>query len=563
MGRILDKLGIYGFSDEDETAVLASLLTGDPILLIGAHGTAKTALGVAIGSAFRELSKKRGDDKHFDFQAYDCSKINFEDIIGIPNPKSLSSGEMDYIATPMTAWGKELLILDEFNRQSPERQNNIFELVRSRRLCGKPTGTKWVIACMNPHGMAGTEVLDEALVDRMSFFIYVKSFQEIDDFAKDTIIHHKGPDDAPALENWTSIKGEFDTSDDSINETLAECGQELTDILEEAGKTYNQLNEEVGEAYGYFIAKFFIALDEEMKSKEKWKVELSGRRAGLVKRALLSFRAIDLALSRRFPTRSCFDLKDCFKNVMRRTIPVGVSQAATSGVPGDALVSMYANIDRLNAFFTAEDPESAITSLDILYELLTTNSIERKLYILLNNIDDEIAKNQIWKEIIESVNRDREDKSFRNRLLVSIVAHIMTIRPDCIPKNMQSHIISVYKDSIDIFKSKSYEFKVTGNLANFHGEILEHIMSFENPFAMLQAKVMWATFASTTGDARITARDVHEQKKEINVMCESLGEMIKDQSIKEPNTSNSIENTANKVEDAREPVPSNSSNPIF
>ena len=39
---ILSKLGIYGWKEEDENLLLASLLTGDPLLLIGNHGCAKT-----------------------------------------------------------------------------------------------------------------------------------------------------------------------------------------------------------------------------------------------------------------------------------------------------------------------------------------------------------------------------------------------------------------------------------------------------------------------------------------------------------------------------------------
>lgn len=35
---ILNQLGIFGWSERDENLVLASLLTGDPLLLIGNHG---------------------------------------------------------------------------------------------------------------------------------------------------------------------------------------------------------------------------------------------------------------------------------------------------------------------------------------------------------------------------------------------------------------------------------------------------------------------------------------------------------------------------------------------
>ena len=35
---ILEQLGIFGWKEADENLVLASLLTGDPLLLIGNHG---------------------------------------------------------------------------------------------------------------------------------------------------------------------------------------------------------------------------------------------------------------------------------------------------------------------------------------------------------------------------------------------------------------------------------------------------------------------------------------------------------------------------------------------
>ena len=35
---ILNQLGIFGWKEADENLVLASLLTGDPLLLIGNHG---------------------------------------------------------------------------------------------------------------------------------------------------------------------------------------------------------------------------------------------------------------------------------------------------------------------------------------------------------------------------------------------------------------------------------------------------------------------------------------------------------------------------------------------
>jgi MoxR-like ATPase len=48
---ILSQLGIFGWSERDETLVLSSLLTGDPLLLIGNHGGAKTHLAAKLAQA--------------------------------------------------------------------------------------------------------------------------------------------------------------------------------------------------------------------------------------------------------------------------------------------------------------------------------------------------------------------------------------------------------------------------------------------------------------------------------------------------------------------------------
>ena len=51
MSHILSGLGIYGWKGKDENLLLGSLLTGDPLLLIGTHGTAKTGMVTKIAEA--------------------------------------------------------------------------------------------------------------------------------------------------------------------------------------------------------------------------------------------------------------------------------------------------------------------------------------------------------------------------------------------------------------------------------------------------------------------------------------------------------------------------------
>ena len=60
---ILRELGVYGWKERDENLAMASLLTGDPLLLIGNHGSAKTLVASKIAEA---LGRR--------FVAYDASK---------------------------------------------------------------------------------------------------------------------------------------------------------------------------------------------------------------------------------------------------------------------------------------------------------------------------------------------------------------------------------------------------------------------------------------------------------------------------------------------------------
>jgi len=71
---ILQQLDVYGRKEQDENLVLASLLIGDPLPLVGNHRCAKTQLANRAAEA---LGKG--------FLVYDASKAMFEDVLGYPN----------------------------------------------------------------------------------------------------------------------------------------------------------------------------------------------------------------------------------------------------------------------------------------------------------------------------------------------------------------------------------------------------------------------------------------------------------------------------------------------
>ncbi|MEX1048596.1 MAG: MoxR family ATPase [Akkermansiaceae bacterium] len=164
----LRSLGVYGY-DAVEDVVLASLVTGDPLLLIGMAGTGKTFL-------LNSLSEALG----LEHRHYNASLIAFDDLVGFPYPME-NGTQIRYIETPATIWQAESVLIDELSRCRPEHQNRLFSLVHERRIQGLSLPKlryRW--AAMNPceaensdDFYEGSVALDQALADRFAFIIEV------------------------------------------------------------------------------------------------------------------------------------------------------------------------------------------------------------------------------------------------------------------------------------------------------------------------------------------------------------------------------------------------------
>ena len=122
--RLAD-LGVYGF-DRHETTILASLVTEDPLLLVGRSGTGKTFL-------LNTLSEALG----LEHRHYNASLISFDDLVGFPYPDEAHT-TVRFLETPATVWGAESVLIDEISRCKPEHQNRLFSLVHERKLQGLP-----------------------------------------------------------------------------------------------------------------------------------------------------------------------------------------------------------------------------------------------------------------------------------------------------------------------------------------------------------------------------------------------------------------------------------------
>ena len=143
----LAELGVYGF-DRHETTILASLVTEDPLLLVGRSGTGKTFL-------LNTLSEALG----LEHRHYNASLISFDDLVGFPYPDEAHTA-VRFLETPATVWGAESVLIDEISRCKPEHQNRLFALVHERKLQGLPLKhLRYRWAAMNPctSDQGGTE----------------------------------------------------------------------------------------------------------------------------------------------------------------------------------------------------------------------------------------------------------------------------------------------------------------------------------------------------------------------------------------------------------------------
>lgn len=169
-------LGLLGW-DQLEPVLLAALATGEPMLLIGKHGTAKSFL-------LERLAQSLG----LAYRFYNASLVNYDDLVGIPVPNAQQTS-LHYISTPTAIWDAEVVFIDELNRTRPDLQNKLFSIIHEKRVQGVQLDKlryRW--AAMNPPPSddqdpgdvyLGAEPLDPALADRFGFLIEVPDWCDL------------------------------------------------------------------------------------------------------------------------------------------------------------------------------------------------------------------------------------------------------------------------------------------------------------------------------------------------------------------------------------------------
>jgi len=192
---LLSSLGLHGLAHLD-APVLAALASETPMLLIGPHGSAKSALLERLAVALR-----------LEHRHYNASLISFDDLVGFPVP---DGDGLRYLRTPATLWGAQSVFLDEISRCRPEVQNKLFSIVHEKRVQGIALETlryRW--AAMNPPAApdaadeqdiyVGSLPLDPALADRFGLVLHLPALDDLSPEARRSVIRSGlGPTDLQA-----------------------------------------------------------------------------------------------------------------------------------------------------------------------------------------------------------------------------------------------------------------------------------------------------------------------------------------------------------------------------
>ena len=184
---LLSTLGLHGLAHLD-APVLAALATETPMLLIGPHGCAKSALLERLAAAMG-----------LEHRHYNASLLSFDDLVGFPVP---DGDGLRYVRTPATLWGAQSVFLDEISRCRPEVQNKLFSIIHERRIQGIALGAlryRW--AAMNPPASldtanaadeldvyVGSLPLDPALADRFGFVLHLPALEDLSPEARRGVI---------------------------------------------------------------------------------------------------------------------------------------------------------------------------------------------------------------------------------------------------------------------------------------------------------------------------------------------------------------------------------------
>lgn len=492
--KVLEMLGIYGWKAETENLLLASLLTGAPVLLVGRHGCAKTHVACKLAEALQK-----------NFVAYDASKTLFDDVLGYPDIEKMKQGKIEYLPSKVTVWDKEMILVDELNRAIPEMQAKYLELIRSRKVMGFPTNVRWVLAAMNPVSYSGTQQLDEALIGRFATFVYPPDVLEMEETDRIRVTSQINGDDCLAIEEWLRSKGDSRLSIKTItDEQTQQAGSLIETILTTAARHFCKLRDAMP-TLAEFLSRFADLLLKETKGE----ISLDGRRLGFLHRNILANRAVELAKpeagSKDDGALPQVTFSQSARHVLQHSIPVGLNDESVNRE--EAFHKMEICFDLLSAYF---DEDAEMTKVQTIHELFTTKNLMRKAEILLKEDLGELAESKAWNDMMAS----GDDMS----LLAYTALQVEARRPGTIPKE----IIEALSRKVDPLKltTKSIQ-KLKGESVEYI-EKVEKLLERDSDLARLVAHDRVARLV----EDRVTPESIRQAEDEIERDIETFEQLM-------------------------------------
>ena len=249
----LAALGIHGFHTV-EPAILAALVTGDPLLMIGKSGTGKTYLLNSLSEAL--------DLEH---RHYNASLLSFDDLVGFPYPDEVQGG-VRFLETPATIWQAESVLVDEISRCKPEHQNRLFSLVHERRVQGialPKLRYRW--AAMNPgttdqgsfEDYSGSEPLDPALADRFALFVWAVDWTDLPDEDKRRVADPSG--EGKRADDTGILKRQLKVWRKAFLEQLADCPSFILDYVTAVVDALNSAGVRISPRRARLMARSLLA----------------------------------------------------------------------------------------------------------------------------------------------------------------------------------------------------------------------------------------------------------------------------------------------------------------
>jgi MoxR-like ATPase len=253
-------LGLRGWGAL-EPALLASLATQAPLLLIGPHGVGKSELVEKTAQALGQPCRH-----------YNASLINYDDLVGIPMPNQDATA-LEFLKSPGNIWSASFVFLDEISRCRADLQNRLFSIIHERRVLGidlENLQHRW--AAMNPPApdeldtaskpssyYLGSEPLDPALTDRFPYILSVPTWVQLSPEDRREAISWRGDGpvtidptlDLPALvEETAALIPELEAT---FHEWLGDYIVCLMDLLEQNGLGQSTRR-------GYMLARSVVAI---------------------------------------------------------------------------------------------------------------------------------------------------------------------------------------------------------------------------------------------------------------------------------------------------------------